>query len=173
MVQRFSIRVAIAVMIASIAEQAAAQIGIVAEQSSTRSLNSQAVSLTTLNGAPGFISATTQRPFVTGLIPVVADYGGAYAPVYGPLTLVPPYQPGPSVIRQRIEQIRREGLPPPPSRSERRQMAERGTAQSQNDFTSRLAVARKSSAGRPSESIAEIRRRQQQHEYAGQERLRK
>ena len=170
MVERFGIPVAIGAMVIAAAGSAAAQIGIVAEQGSTRSLNSQAVSLTTLNGAPGFISATTQRPFVTGLIPVVGDYGGAYAPVYGPLTLMPQYLPGPSVIRQRIAQIQREGLPPKPSRAERRQIAEaaRGTAQSANGFTSRLAAARKSSAGRPIESIAEIRRRQRQQEHAGQ-----
>src|SRR5687768_8483149 len=92
MVKRFGIPIAMAAIIIASAGHAPAQIGIVAEQGSSRSLNSQAVSLTTLNGAPGFISATTQRPFVTGLIPVVGDYGGAYAPVFGPLTLVPQYQ---------------------------------------------------------------------------------
>jgi hypothetical protein len=161
--KRFGIPVAVALMIASASEQSAAQIGIVAEQGSSRSLNSQAVSLTTLNGTPGFISATTQRPFVTGWIPVVGGYGGAYAPIYGPAPLLPQYRPGPSVIQRRIAQLRQQGLSPFSSRSLRRESADSATVAkpATNDFAARLTNARNSSAGRPSESIVEIRRRQQ------------
>jgi hypothetical protein len=175
MVKRFGISVAIVMMVASTAEQATAQIGIVGEQGSTRSLNSQAVSLTTLDGTPGFISATTQRPFVTSWIPVVGGYGGAFAPIYGPVPLLPQYRPGPSVIQRRIVQLRQQGYSPGSNRSQRGEFAAvaKDTAQSAIDFTSRFAAARKSSAGRPIESIAEIRRRQRQREHAGQSGLRK
>ncbi|MEX2142426.1 MAG: hypothetical protein WD894_24440 [Pirellulales bacterium] len=144
---------------------AEAQLRISAAQGSTRSVNSQAVTLTGIDGAPGFISATTQRPFVTGLIPVVGDYGGAYAPVYGPLSLRPQYRPGPSVVQDRIARLRQEGLLPLPRRdgdnfafrsAQGRSFAERTTT----DRQSRLTAARKSSAGKPIESIAAIRRRQ-------------
>ena len=143
MVKRFGISVAIVMMVASTAEQSTAQIGIVGEQGSTRSLNSQAVSLTTLDGTPGFISATTQRPFVTSWIPVVGGYGGAYAPVYGPAPLLPQYRPGPSVIQRRIAQLRQQGYSPGSNRSQRGEFAAvaKDTAQSASDFTSRSWTA--------------------------------
>ena len=145
---------------------AKAQFGIAAAQGSMQSLNGQSVSVTGIEGVPSFISATTQRPFVTSLVPVVGDYGGAYAPIYGPAPLLPQYRGGPSVIQRRFAQMRREGLPPPPSQRERREIAAaaRGKTQLANDFSSRLAAARKSSAGRPMESIAAIRRRQAQED---------
>jgi hypothetical protein len=152
-----------------------AQLRISAAQGSTRSINSQSVTLTGMNGVPGFISATTQRPFVTGLIPVVGDYGGAYAPIYGPLSLRPQYQPGPSVVQDRIARLRQESLLPLPGRDDDnvafrsakgRSFAERKTTNRRSDplpdFQSRLAAARESSAGKPIESIAAIRRRQAQ-----------
>jgi hypothetical protein len=143
-------------------DRAGAQL-FVAEQGSTRSMSTTSASLTGISGVPGFISATTQRPFVTALIPVVGDYGGAIAPVYGPAPLFPTYNPGPSVVRQRIAQMRQEGISltprPPGSPRTATQTVTKGQAQ---DFRSRLAAARASSAGHAVESIAAIRRRQEQ-----------
>ena len=135
------------------------------EQGSMRSLTTTSASVTTMNGAPGFISATTQRPFVLGLVPVVGDFGGAAAPIYGPAPLLPQYSPGPSVVRQRIAQMRQEGIsftPSPPSarRSPKPLEADR----KQDGFQDRLAAARESSAGHATQSIAAIRRRQQQQD---------
>jgi hypothetical protein len=139
------------------------------EQGSTRSLTTTSASVTTMNGAPGFISATTQRPFVLGLIPVVGDYGGAAAPIYGPAPLLPQYSPGPSVVRQRIAQMRHEGISFNPSASSARRStttleADRKQALKADSFEGRLASARQSSAGHAAQSIAAIRRRQQQQD---------
>lgn len=136
------------------------------EQGSMRSLTTTSASVTTMNGAPGFISATTQRPFVLGLIPVVGDYGGAAAPIYGPAPLLPQYNPGPSVVRQRIAQMRQEGISFTPSRSAARGAAPKPSTveRKQDGYQGRLAAARDSSAGHAAQSIAEIRRRQQQQD---------
>jgi hypothetical protein len=136
----------------------------VAEQGSTRSMSTTSATLTGISGVPGFISATTQRPFVVGLIPVVGDYGGAIAPVYGPAPLFPTYNPGPSVVQQRIAQMRQEGIALTPSRPGSRSMSPTTSAvdRKPRSFQSRLAAARESSAGHAVESIANIRRRQGQ-----------
>ena len=136
------------------------------EQGSMRSLTTTSASVTTMNGAPGFISATTQRPFVLGLIPVVGDYGGAAAPIYGPGPLLPRYSPGPSVVQQRIAQMRQEGISFTPSRSAARGPGPKPSAaeRKQDEFQDRLAAARDSSAGHAAQSIAEIRHRQQQQD---------
>jgi hypothetical protein len=100
------------------------------------------------------------------LIPVVGDYGGAIAPIYGPAPLFPTYTPGPSVVRQRIAQMRQEGISLTPSRSGSRPSAPRTSPveRKPQDFQSRLAAARESSAGHAVASIAAIRRRQQQQD---------
>jgi hypothetical protein len=136
------------------------------DQGSTRSLTSTSASVTTMNGVPGFISATTLRPFVTGLIPVVGDYGGAAAPIYGPATLMPRYNPGPSVVQERIARMRQEGTSFTPNRSTTRSPALKPSAvdQKQDGFQGRLAAARESSAGHATQSIAAIRLRQQQQD---------
>ena len=136
------------------------------DQGSMRSLTSTSASVTTMNGAPGFISATTQRPFVLGLIPVVGDYGGAAAPIYGPAPLLPQYNSGPSVVQERIARMRQEGISFTPSRSaDRRQSPKPLEAdQKQDNYQGRLASARQSSAGHAAQSIAAIRRRQQQQD---------
>jgi hypothetical protein len=136
------------------------------EQGSMRSLTTTSASITTMSGAPGFISATTQRPFVLGLIPVVGEYGGGAAPIYGPASLMPQFSPGPSLVRQRIAQMRQEGISFTPSRSAARGPAPKTSAaeRKQDGYQDRLAAARDSSAGHAAQSIAEIRRRQQQQD---------
>ena len=139
-----------------------AQLRVSAAQGSTRSLQSQSSSLTTMQGAPGFISAGTIRPFVTGLVPVVGGYGGAAAPVYGPGPLMPVYAPGPSMVQDRIARLRQQGV-----RLSARSKNEFGhapprpaTTPKPGNFSSRFAAAQKSTAAQPAESIASIRRRQ-------------
>jgi hypothetical protein len=136
------------------------------DQGSTRSLTSTSASITTMNGAPGFISATTLRPFVFGLIPVVGDYGGAAAPIYGPAALIPQYNPGPSVVQERIARMRQEGISFTPSRSAARSPMPKSSVadRNQDSFQSRLTSAQQSSAGHSAQSIAAIRRRQQQQD---------
>jgi hypothetical protein len=136
------------------------------EQGSTRSLTTTSASVTTMNGAPGFISATTQRPFVLGLVPVVGDYGGAAAPVYGPAALMPHFTPGPSVVRQRIAQMRQEGLSfiPKPTSARRQSPPAVAADRKQSSFQGRQTSARQSSAGTGAQSIAAIRRQQQQRD---------
>ncbi len=84
-----------------------------AAQGSSRNLSATAGSLTVTNGVPGFFAATTQRPFVTGLIPVVGDYGGL-APVFGPAALIQPPTNRTSVVRERINRLKtgERALPP-------------------------------------------------------------
>jgi hypothetical protein len=139
-----------------------AQLLFSAAQGSTRSISSEAVSITSLNGAPAFIAATTQRPFVIGLVPVVGDYGGAAAPVYGPAALMPRYNPGPSVLEERIARLKQSGgVRAFSPREAAVAPLSAPKAQSELDaFQKRLAAARRSSAGTSVESIASIRSRQ-------------
>ena len=76
--------------------------GISAAQGSDRTMTMAAPSITVTNGVPGFFAEVTQRPFVTGLIPVVGGYGGVIMPTYGPGAMMPAYAPGPSVLQERI-----------------------------------------------------------------------
>jgi hypothetical protein len=147
-----------AALVSATAARASAQF----EQGSTRNLSGISASITLTDGVPGFISASTMRPFVTGLVPVVGDYGGAFAPVYGPAALVPQYNPGPSVIRHRLARMRQEGISLVPRRADVRRNASTSSASGQKpgDLQSRFATARESSAGRAVESIAAIRNRQ-------------
>ncbi|MDX1948512.1 MAG: hypothetical protein SFU86_24210 [Pirellulaceae bacterium] len=67
-----------------------------AGQGSDRSLVSSTPSVTVMNGGTGFFSDTVQRPFVTGVIPVVG--AGAAGPVLGP-----------SVLEERLHRWQAEG----------------------------------------------------------------
>jgi hypothetical protein len=134
-----------------------------AAQGSSRNLSATAGSLTVTNGVPGFFAATTQRPFVTGLIPVVGDYGGGIAPAFGPAALMPMPTSRTSVVRERIGRLK-AGERPAPIRSAIAGGAagdhEAGEAVSNdaNGFHTRLRSAQGSSAGRSDLSVAEIRR---------------
>ncbi|MDX1961614.1 MAG: hypothetical protein SFX18_00585 [Pirellulales bacterium] len=91
-----------------------------AGQGSSRSNVSQTPMITTLNGYPGYFSATTQRPFVTSVIPVVGGYGSGFVQ---PVVVYPSGQiPWPtgggqavSPIAAKLERLRAElaaGIPP-------------------------------------------------------------
>jgi hypothetical protein len=136
-----------------------------AAQGSSRNLSATAGSLTVTNGVPGFFAATTQRPFVTGLIPVVGDYGGGIAPVFGPAALMPMPTNRSSVVRERINRLKAGERPatlrPPipgdaPADHNRADVA----SDEVDGFRARLRSAQGSSAGRSDTSVAEIRRQQ-------------
>src|SRR5262249_793600 len=56
-----------------------------AAQGDNRSNILQAPKVTMFNGQTAFVSDTTQRPFVTSVIPVVGDFAAAQMPVLGVL----------------------------------------------------------------------------------------
>lgn len=64
--------------------------GLTAGQGDTRSNVSQSPSVTVMDGGTGFISDTSQRPFVTSVIPVVGGFGGAAQPQFGFPVAAPP-----------------------------------------------------------------------------------
>src|SRR5262245_12837964 len=69
-----------------------------AGQGANTTFTGQAPSVTVMNGATGFFSDTVQRPFVTGLIPVVGGF--PVAPPLGPVS-----SPGPSVLDERLQRL--------------------------------------------------------------------
>jgi hypothetical protein len=71
-----------------------------AGQGANTTFSGQAPSVTVMNGATGFFSDTIQRPFVTGIIPVV---GTPVPPAIGPMT------GGPSVLEERLSRLQAEG----------------------------------------------------------------
>ncbi len=120
---------------------------IFAEQGASTTLTSQTPMLTVMNGQQGFFASTIQRPFVTGLIPVVSDGGVGYAPtvVYPSMSIPWPNpnngQGGTSVVNERWTRImanesarapRRDSPAPAPvaaapaARASGRSSAERG-----------------------------------------------
>ncbi len=71
-----------------------------AGQGANTTFSGQAPSVTVMNGQAGFFSDTIQRPFVTGIIPVV---GTPVPPAMGPLP------GGPSVLEERLARLQAEG----------------------------------------------------------------
>jgi hypothetical protein len=78
-------------------------LNITAGQGSDRSIVSSSPSVTVMNGGTGYFSDTIQRPFVTGLIPVVGSAPGL------PGTGVPGPILGPSVLQERLSRLQAEG----------------------------------------------------------------
>jgi hypothetical protein len=146
-----------------------------AQQGSDRSTSMTAPSLTLTNGAPGFIAATTQRPFVTSFIPVVNGFGAGLAPVlpvYGPASLMPQYFPGQSALQERIERLRQEGFRPrSPTSGAKEHPGPTGKLDGGDPFPSRLASAKVSTAGRPAVSVAAIRRQHEQQQAEHEQKL--
>jgi hypothetical protein len=146
-----------------------------AQQGSTRSSTMTAPSLTLTNGAPGFIAATTQRPFVTSFVPVVNGLGAGFAPVlpiYGPASLMPQYMPGPSVLQERIERLRKQGFTPSALSSGGRSISKPSRESELRDpFDARLSTAGQSTAGRPAASVAAIRQQHEQQQAAHEQKV--
>ena len=120
-----------------------------AGQGANTTLTNQTPFVTVMNGATGFFSDTVQRPFVTGLIPVVGNMPTAN--LYGP-----PPPDGASVLGERLERLQAAGGPaavnppaPPPA----------------------PAPVAGSTADRGDLSVAEIKARQAAEKSAGQDEL--
>jgi hypothetical protein len=75
---------------------------ITAGQGSSTTFGSASPSVTVMNGQTGFFSDTMQRPFVTGLVPVVGS------PIVVP-PILPPYAPPQSVLHERLHRLQTEG----------------------------------------------------------------
>jgi len=140
-----------------------------ADQGASTTLSSQTPMLTVMNGQQGYFASTVQRPFVTGLIPVVNDFGAGFAPtVVYPSISIPWPTPnqsnnGSSVVNERWSRIManeaaRSRIDPP-------------TAPRQETAppVAVAPVARasgRSSAERGAPSLAEIRRAQEAEDAA-------
>ena len=129
---------------------------------------SQSPSVVVPNGGIGFMSDTTQRPFVISLIPVVGRGGYApqvmspYALPYGVQSQLP--RGGPSRLQQALSSGALD-LSKRPTRRERETKEalnelRRTRQRVANPVQDKIAAAARSSAGQPAASVAEIRRRQ-------------
>jgi hypothetical protein len=129
---------------------------------------SQSPSVVVPNGGIGFMSDTTQRPFVISLIPVVGN-GGYPLPVMSPFNL--PYgaqgqlpRGGPSRLQHALSSGALD-LSRRPTRRERETKEalnelNRARQRASNPVQNKIAAAARSSAGQPAASVAEIRRQQ-------------
>ncbi|HEX4000845.1 MAG TPA: hypothetical protein VHX65_20020 [Pirellulales bacterium] len=130
--------------------------GLTSSMGSDRGMTGQAASVTVMDGGTGFISDTSQSPFVTGLVPVVGDNGQ-------------------SVLGERLQRLANgEGttnqaqLPPAPKPDaggqadpppQNRQLAPNASADEKaaDAFERRLSAAQDKPVGEPLASLAEIR----------------
>lgn len=136
-----------------------------ADQGSSTTLSSQTPMLTVMNGQQGFFASTIQRPFVTGLIPVVGDGGVGYAPtvVYPSMSIPWPNpndgQRGASVVNERWARMQAH-------ESARAARPESPPAVPVAAVAPVARAAGRSSAERGAPSLAEIRRAQAAEEAA-------
>jgi hypothetical protein len=149
--------------------------GLTSSQGSNSSMSSQSPSVTVMNGGTGFVSDTSQSPFVTGIVPVVGDNGA-------------------SVLGERLQRLANgEGttnqavLPPDPM-PDARPAAEKLTAEKppadklpgdgaaaardSHAFDRRLAAAQDNPTGQPLASLAEIRAEQAAEDQAANDEYR-
>jgi hypothetical protein len=140
--------------------------GITASEGSNRGMMSGSPSVTVMDGGTGFVSDTSQSPFVTGVVPVVGDGGS-------------------SVLAERLQRLANgEGATtqaelPRDSTAAIGPAAVKPTAADgaavgteANAFSRRLAAAQDSSAGQPVASLAEIRAQQAAEDQAANEEYR-
>jgi hypothetical protein len=132
-------------------------LNIAADQGSSRSMSTVSPSVTVMNGGTGAIYDVTWRPFVIGFTPIVGGMADPAFSQFGPMPISA--VPGPTMLEERLARLQAEGglhrlaISPTP-------MAEVGDASPSDPLTAKLATARESTAGQPTESIAAIRRRQ-------------
>jgi hypothetical protein len=145
--------------------------GLTASQGSNSGNMGQSGSVTVMNGGTGFVSDTSQSPFVTGIVPVVGDAGS-------------------SVLAERLQRLANgEGatnqatLPPDPT-PDTAPAADKppigkplpgvgaATSREANAFDRRLAAAQDNSAGQPVASLAEIRAQQAAEDQAANDEYR-
>ncbi len=155
-----------------------ASFNITADQGSSRSLVSQSGSLTLMNGGTGSISATSLRPFVTSVTPVVGGFAGAAQPQFMMPGFARPVSDfGTSALGERLERL--GGATGPRGgggAANASAVAPVGSdaALAPADPISRdLVASRESSAGRPTAGVAEIRAQQAAEDQAAVAELRK
>ena len=131
-----------------------ANFNISAAQGSSRSFSSVTPSVTVPNGGTGFISDGSQRPFVTGLIPVVGGYNvpRPYFPSVQPHTINP--------LRAKIQQYYEQQAKRTVGDAERLAgaMLPRAELSPTDKMSLKLGASRASSAGYGDLSVAEIKR---------------
>ncbi|MGO8688451.1 MAG: hypothetical protein ACLQLG_02370 [Thermoguttaceae bacterium] len=145
--------------------------GLSLSQGARQSLVSQTPMLTLTNGQPGFMSDTSQTPFVIGQVPVV---GGA-SPMLGNVPTVPAVDPGaaagdgtgvPGWVNPQVKEMVQRW-----AAGAGQQQAGGGQAPVGNSAAAqaarRLFAAQESSAGRAAPSVAEARRFHELEQAAG------
>ncbi len=152
-----------------------ATFGLTADQGSSRSLVSQSASVTVMNGGTGFISDSSLRPFVTGVVPVVGGFAGTAEPQFTMPGVAPPVSGfGSSALGERLQRLGE--TPGPRSGGAAAATSHRGEDQAAaapaDPITRDLVTARQSSAGRPSAGVAEIRAEQAAADEAAEAELR-
>jgi hypothetical protein len=156
-----------------------ASFNITADQGSSRSLASQSGSLTLMNGGIGSISATSLRPFVTSVTPVVGGFAGAAQPQFTMPGIAPPVSDfGSSALGERLERLGeatgpRSGGAGTANASAAAPIGGDPAAAPADSISRDLAASRVSSAGRPAAGVAEIRAQQAAEDQAAEAELRK
>ncbi|MGC4004481.1 MAG: hypothetical protein QM811_15725 [Pirellulales bacterium] len=145
------------------------------QQGSSTSNVSQTPFVTSMNGYPAYFSDTVQRPFVTGLIPVVGDYGAGWSgpTVVYPSVTVPGFGPPTqriSVVKDRWERMQAEAKTAPRQTSVT-PPADDGALVMKRGASPVIAASSgggggTSSAERPATSLAEIRRQNAEQQAA-------
>ena len=145
--------------------------GLSAAQGADSSMVSQSGSVTVINGGTGFISDTSQRPFVTSVIPVVGDNdagpGDGVEVVSSPLS---GFSSNPSVLGERVGRLKSgdKGGPRGEPRvavpnlvgqanAVARAHGPADPASAADPFQRKLAAASANSAGQPAASVNDIR----------------
>ena len=154
-----------------------ATFGLTADQGSSRSLVSQSASVTVMNGGTGFISDSSLRPFVTGVVPVVGGFAGGAQPQFTMPGVAQPVSGfGSSALGERLQRLGETTGPRSGFGGAAAATSHRGEDQAAaapaDPISRELVAARESSAGRPAAGIAEIRAEQAAADGAAEAELR-
>jgi hypothetical protein len=141
-------------------------LNIVADQGSSRSMTMAAPSVTVMNGGTGAIYDVTIRPFVIGFTPVVGGlgFGNPGPPQFGPMPIAT--IDGPSMLEDRLARLQAEGGLQGLAALAASGSSPTTEARPADPLAARLAAARESTAGQPSQSVAAIRRQQAEQDAA-------
>ncbi|MCC7087102.1 MAG: hypothetical protein IT427_19040 [Pirellulales bacterium] len=133
-------------------------LNIVADQGSNRGMSMVAPSVTVMSGGAGSISDVTWRPFVIGFMPVVGGLADPAFSQFGPMPIVAIDEP--SILEERWERLQQSsgltGLAAGKS-AHNNTPAAADTKPPHDLRAARLAAARASTAGQPTQSIVAIR----------------
>jgi hypothetical protein len=141
-------------------------LNIVADQGSSRSMTMAAPGVTVMNGGTGAIYDVTIRPFVIGFTPVVGGlgFGNPGPPQFGPMPIAT--IDGPSVLEDRLARLQAEGGLHGLTASATVGNCPITETPPADPLAAKLAAARESTAGQPSQSIVAIRRQQAEQDAA-------